>query len=145
MPHAGSTAPGPALAGAIPQQRATPRNAGRVAVVSASVGAGHDGAAAELERRLAADGFTVDRYDLMDLLPAGLGRAVRDGYHRMLVMAPWAYQRIYAGTEVRAAAALWQGSCCAPPRTVCCACCARTSGRWSPRTREPAGCWAICV
>ncbi|MGW5256365.1 MGDG synthase family glycosyltransferase [Streptomyces sp. NPDC004012] len=99
MPHAGSTAPGPALAGTIPQQRATPRVAGRVAVVSASVGAGHDGAAAELERRLRADGFAVDRYDLMDLLPAGLGRAVRDGYHRMLVMAPWAYQRIYAGTQ----------------------------------------------
>ncbi|MGW3361164.1 MGDG synthase family glycosyltransferase [Streptomyces bungoensis] len=99
MPHAASTAPGPVLAGAIPQQRTTPRGTGRIAVVSASVGAGHDGAATELERRLTADGFAVDRYDLMELLPAGLGRAVRDGYHRMLVLAPWAYQRIYAGTE----------------------------------------------
>ncbi|MGW0994888.1 MGDG synthase family glycosyltransferase [Streptomyces sp. NPDC002523] len=99
MPHAASTMTGPAFAGAIPQQRATSRGAGGVAVVSASVGAGHDGAATELERRLAADGFAVDRYDLMDLLPAGLGRAVRDGYHRMLVMAPWAYQRIYTGTQ----------------------------------------------
>ncbi|MGW3099543.1 MGDG synthase family glycosyltransferase [Streptomyces sp. NPDC001102] len=71
----------------------------RVAIVSASVGASHDGAAAELDRRLTARGLTVDRFDLLDLLPAHLGRLVRDGYHRMLVQAPWAYQRIYANTE----------------------------------------------
>ncbi|MFF3912223.1 glycosyltransferase [Streptomyces sp. NPDC001852] len=99
MPHAGSTAPGVALAGAIPQQRAATHHAGRIAVVSASVGAGHDGAAAELARRLTADGFTVDRFDLLDLLPAHLGRAVQEGYHRMLVRAPWVYQRIYSSTE----------------------------------------------
>ncbi|MEU4929759.1 glycosyltransferase [Streptomyces yokosukanensis] len=99
MPHAGSTAPGLALAGLIPQQRATPHRAGRIVVVSASVGAGHDGAAAELTRRLTADGFAVDRFDLLDLLPAHLGRAVQEGYHRMLVRAPWAYQRIYSSTE----------------------------------------------
>ncbi|GAA0670038.1 hypothetical protein GCM10009535_57300 [Streptomyces thermocarboxydovorans] len=99
MPHAGSTAPGVALAGAISQQRAATRHAGRIAVVSASVGAGHDGAAAELARRLTADGFTVDRFDLLELLPAQLGRAVQEGYHRMLVHAPWVYQRIYSSTE----------------------------------------------
>ncbi|MFI1760914.1 glycosyltransferase [Streptomyces sp. NPDC020800] len=99
MPHAGSTAPGLAPAGLIPQQRTTTPHAGRITVVSASVGAGHDGAAAELARRLAADGFTVDRFDLLDLLPAHLGRAVQEGYHRMLVRAPWAYQRIYSSTE----------------------------------------------
>ncbi|WEO93884.1 glycosyltransferase [Streptomyces sp. FXJ1.172] len=99
MPHAGNTAPGLALAGAIPPQRATTRHSGRIAVVSASVGAGHDGAAAELARRLTADGFTVDRFDLLDLLPAQLGRAVQEGYHRMLVRAPWVYQRIYSSTE----------------------------------------------
>ncbi|MFI9649493.1 glycosyltransferase [Streptomyces sp. NPDC052040] len=80
-----------------PRGSATPSR--RIGIVSAGVGAGHDGAAAELERRLLADGCAVDRYDLLDLLPAGLGRAVRDGYRRMLVRAPWAYQRIYAGTE----------------------------------------------
>ncbi|MFI2200235.1 glycosyltransferase [Streptomyces sp. NPDC020192] len=93
----GRTLPRPA--GLLPASRVVAPAARRVAIVSASVGAGHDGAAAELERRLGADGFAVDRYDLLDLLPAGLGRAVRDGYHRMLVAAPWAYQRIYAGTE----------------------------------------------
>ncbi|MEV6118404.1 glycosyltransferase [Streptomyces sp. NPDC052109] len=97
MPHAGSTAPGLALVGGIPPQRAATR--GRIAVVSASVGAGHDGAAAELARRLTADGFTVDRFDLLDLLPARLGRVIQEGYHRMLVRAPWVYQRIYSSTE----------------------------------------------
>ncbi|MGQ4476453.1 glycosyltransferase [Streptomyces sp. SAS_276] len=76
-----------------------PSSAERVVIVSASVGAGHDGAAAELERRLLAAGLAVDRFDLLDVLPARLGRLVRDGYHRLLVRAPWAYQRIYSSTE----------------------------------------------
>lgn len=71
----------------------------RVAIVSASVGAGHDGAAAELQRRLTAEGIAVDRYDLLDLLPARLGRTARDAYHLMLARAPWLYQRIYSSTE----------------------------------------------
>jgi UDP-N-acetylglucosamine:LPS N-acetylglucosamine transferase len=41
----------------------------------------------------------VDRYDLLDLLPARLGRAISEGYHRLLDHAPWAYQRIYSSTE----------------------------------------------
>ncbi|MFJ9896307.1 glycosyltransferase [Streptomyces sp. NPDC091280] len=88
MPHLGSTVRPRALA-----------VADRVVIVSASVGAGHDGAAAELERRLVATGFAVDRLDLLDVLPARLGRLVRDGYHRMLVRTPWLYQRIYSSTE----------------------------------------------
>lgn len=96
---AGRTAPMPAPAVAAARSRAATTPPGRVTLVSASLGAGHDGAAAELARRLAADGFVVDRYDLLDLLPARLGRAVKDGYHRMLVRAPWAYQRIYSSTE----------------------------------------------
>jgi UDP-N-acetylglucosamine:LPS N-acetylglucosamine transferase len=99
MPHPGTTVPAPALTGAVPPPRAATTPSGRVTIVSASVGAGHDGAAAELARRLAADGFVVDRYDLLDLLPARLGRAVKEGYQRMLFRAPWAYQRIYSSTE----------------------------------------------
>ncbi|MFG2131847.1 glycosyltransferase [Streptomyces sp. NPDC048751] len=99
MPHRASTAPRHTLTGAPPPQSAATPGAGRVAIVSASVGAGHDGAAAELARRLAAQGYTVDRLDLLDLLPAHLGRTVQEGYHRMLVRAPWAYQRIYSSTE----------------------------------------------
>ncbi len=99
MPHLGTTVPVPALAGAVPVPRTATTPSGRVAIVSASVGAGHDGAAAELARRLAADGFAVDRFDLLDLLPARVGRVVKGGYHRLLVRAPWAYQRIYSSTE----------------------------------------------
>lgn len=99
MPHRASTAPGHALTGTPPPQPAATPGAGRVAIVSASIGAGHDGAAAELARRLTAQGYAVDRLDLLDLLPARLGRTVQEGYHRLLVRAPWAYQRIYAGTE----------------------------------------------
>ncbi|MFJ9903368.1 glycosyltransferase [Streptomyces sp. NPDC101152] len=104
MPHLGSTAHLRALAVAAlaPRPASTPRRAvpaERVVIVSASIGAGHDGAARELERRLVAAGIAVDRRDLLDLLPARVGRAVRDGYHRMLVRAPWIYQRVYNSTE----------------------------------------------
>jgi UDP-N-acetylglucosamine:LPS N-acetylglucosamine transferase len=104
MPHLGSTVHLRALAVATlrPRQTTPPRPpsaAERIVIVSASVGAGHDGAAAELERRLLAAGLAVDRLDLLDVLPARLGRLVRDGYHRMLVRTPWLYQRIYSSTE----------------------------------------------
>ncbi|MEW2368012.1 MULTISPECIES: glycosyltransferase [Streptomyces] len=46
-----------------------------------------------------ADGHAVDRWDLLDLLPARAGRAAGSLYHRLLDSAPWAYQRIYTGTE----------------------------------------------
>lgn len=72
---------------------------GRIVIISASVGAGHDGAAAELARRLADAGHPVDRHDFLDLLPAGIGKLISGGYHRMLTAVPSAYQHIYASTE----------------------------------------------
>ncbi|MEU9207885.1 glycosyltransferase [Streptomyces sp. NPDC048415] len=71
----------------------------RIVIVSASVGAGHDGAATELARRLMALGFAVDRHDFLGFLPAGLGRLLSGSYHRLLTLAPSGYQRIYAATE----------------------------------------------
>lgn len=69
--------------------RAAPRpDAPTIAIVSASVGAGHDGAAAELERRLTAGGHTVVRHDFLDLLPGPLGRLLRAGYAAELKAAP---------------------------------------------------------
>ncbi|MFD8141613.1 UDP-N-acetylglucosamine--N-acetylglucosamine transferase [Streptomyces sp. NPDC059708] len=98
MPHLGGPADQRVAKPLLPHQRpGTGRS--RVSIVSASIGAGHDGAAAELARRLMADGHTVDRLDLLDLLPARTGRAVGSLYHRLLDHAPWAYQRIYTGTE----------------------------------------------
>jgi UDP-N-acetylglucosamine:LPS N-acetylglucosamine transferase len=60
----------------------------RVAIVSASVGAGHDGAAAELARRLGDAGFRVDCHDFLDLLGERAGRALRGSYAAELKIAP---------------------------------------------------------
>lgn len=76
-----------------------PRRGSRIAIVSAGVGAGHDGAAAELRRRLTASGWLVDRHDFLDLLPAHAGDLLRSTYRRMLAVAPAGYQRLYASTE----------------------------------------------
>ncbi|WEB44325.1 glycosyltransferase [Streptomyces yunnanensis] len=84
-----------------PPPSAGPQGTGRhrVVVISASVGAGHDGAADGLTSRLAAQGFLVDRYDFLDLLPARTGKLLRDAYHRLLTRAPERYQRLYQATE----------------------------------------------
>ncbi|WP_441246217.1 MGDG synthase family glycosyltransferase [Kitasatospora sp. McL0602] len=59
--------------------------------MSASVGAGHDGAARELARRLEELGYGVDRHDFLDLLPPGIGRLLRGSYAFELRVAPWAW------------------------------------------------------
>lgn len=67
----------------------------RVLLLSASMGAGHDAAAAELARRLTARGDEPVLRDLLALLPAGTGRLLRTSYGQMLHHAPWLYQGIY--------------------------------------------------
>ncbi|WP_329127074.1 glycosyltransferase [Streptomyces sp. NBC_01465] len=71
---------------------------GRIVIISASVGAGHDGAAAQLADRLGLLGYEVDRHDFLDLLPARLGALLAGSYHHLLTWAPSGYQRIYAAT-----------------------------------------------
>ncbi len=70
----------------------------RVLIVSASVGAGHDGAATELARRLTVRGHTCTVVDFLDLLPGSLGRALRRSYALQLRTAPdswgWLYRRL---------------------------------------------------
>ncbi|MFD2415031.1 glycosyltransferase [Amycolatopsis pigmentata] len=61
---------------------------GRVVIVSARIGAGHDGAATELARRLRARGLAVGCHDFLDLLPGRLGQRLCDAYHRELEIAP---------------------------------------------------------
>ena len=60
----------------------------RVAVISGSMGAGHDGAARELVRELTAAGYAADRHDFLDLLGPRAGRALRGLYARQLRVAP---------------------------------------------------------
>jgi UDP-N-acetylglucosamine:LPS N-acetylglucosamine transferase len=59
-----------------------------VLVISASFGGGHDMAARRLATRLAAHGLRSNHLDLVDLLPGGLGRAMRTGYRIQLGVAP---------------------------------------------------------
>lgn len=60
----------------------------RVLIVSASIGAGHDGAGDELARRANALGYDVDRVDFLTLLPWGAGRLLRTCYWLQLMLAP---------------------------------------------------------
>ncbi|MFC0549237.1 MGDG synthase family glycosyltransferase [Kutzneria chonburiensis] len=60
----------------------------RVVIVSAGVGAGHDGAARELARRLTERGHTVDIHDYLDMLPGSLGRRLGAAYLRQLLSVP---------------------------------------------------------
>src|SRR4051812_25585540 len=59
-----------------------------VAVISAGIGAGHDGAAAELARRLIVAGLAVHRHDFLDLLPGTVGGTLRQTYAGQLRHAP---------------------------------------------------------
>lgn len=60
----------------------------RMVIVSASMAAGHDGAAAELARRAGTLGYDVDRVDFLDLLPWGTGAMIRAAYRIQLMVAP---------------------------------------------------------
>ncbi|MEZ0075958.1 MGDG synthase family glycosyltransferase [Planotetraspora sp. GP83] len=64
-------------------------------ILTASMGAGHDGVAVELARRLAADGIPADVADVLELLPMRLGPALRRWYGWMMRSAPWLYALIY--------------------------------------------------
>ncbi|WP_285486683.1 glycosyltransferase [Amycolatopsis taiwanensis] len=74
----------------------------RVVIVSARVGAGHDGAACELARRFRERGMRVDRLDFLDLLPGRLGRILCGFYQRQLTVAPrsWDWLLALLGTRV---------------------------------------------
>lgn len=69
-------------------------HAGRYLVLTASMGSGHNQVARELAARLAGAG-EVRIVDLLDILPAGIGRALCDGYGGMLRAAPWLYEGIF--------------------------------------------------
>ena len=74
------------------------RSSGRrplIQVLSASIGAGHDGAARELAERLAQRGFEVECLDLLSVFPRWLGAAVRSSYRAMLLRQPWIYDALF--------------------------------------------------
>jgi len=76
-----------------------PVSRGRVVIISASVGAGHDGAAREWRDRLEQAGYDVDVHDFIKVLPARIGAGINGTYEAMLHHAPWLYTLIYVGCE----------------------------------------------
>ncbi|MCW3845310.1 UDP-glucose 4-epimerase GalE [Micromonospora yasonensis] len=67
----------------------------RIVVLSASVGAGHDGATRELARRLGERGFRVDVLDILRVFSWGSERLLRDVYRNVLCTAPWVYGALF--------------------------------------------------
>ena len=66
-----------------------------ILIVSASMGAGHDGAARELQRRLEAQGHTVTVVDYLTMIPFRLGGFVRWTYLFQLQKMAWSYDLTY--------------------------------------------------
>lgn len=64
-------------------------------ILSASMGAGHDGAARELARRLTRAGHHAEVRDFLDAGPLRMGTAMRSGYQFELRHAPSAYNATY--------------------------------------------------
>jgi UDP-N-acetylglucosamine:LPS N-acetylglucosamine transferase len=67
----------------------------RITIVSAGVGAGHDGAAGELARRLRTEGFSVECLDFLDMLPVAFGRVLRQAYALQLRVAPESWGQLF--------------------------------------------------
>jgi len=78
-----------------PLEVTRPSGSLRVLVVSASMGAGHDGAARNLASALAGDGHEATVRDFLDAAPLGIGGALRRGYELELRHAPSAYELTY--------------------------------------------------
>ncbi len=72
-----------------------------VVVISASIGAGHDGAARELTRRFVKGGYQVRRYDFLDLLPGPIGGWLKRLYMQQLLRAPRTWGWLLSGLEAQ--------------------------------------------
>ncbi|HKT01831.1 MAG TPA: hypothetical protein VJT31_20080, partial [Rugosimonospora sp.] len=92
---------GHAVPGKVPARRA--------AVVSASIGAGHDGAAAQLTRELVDAGFAVDRHDFLDLLPGRFGHALCRAYAMELRHVPDSWPWLMRTVERHPRLGAWIG------------------------------------
>lgn len=78
-----------------------PRGHGRVLILSAGVGQGHEGAARELCRRLRRRGIEAEVRDFLDALPAVARRVLQDGYQPTVQHAPRFFDWLFAGLEQR--------------------------------------------
>jgi UDP-N-acetylglucosamine:LPS N-acetylglucosamine transferase len=67
----------------------------RFVILSAGMGAGHQAVAGEIAGRLAGQGHDTETVDVLALLPAGLGAALRRSYAAAVRYAPWLYEAVY--------------------------------------------------
>jgi len=77
---------------------AGPEPADSVVIISAGVGAGHDGAALQIRARLAGLGYRVSIVDFLDLLPGAVGRLLRSTYRVQLRAMPRTWEWVLAAT-----------------------------------------------
>jgi hypothetical protein len=93
----------PLVVAGLPRRDEAPRDApapgGRVLVVSATVGQGHEGAARELGRRLSARGVQVEVRDYLDALPRVARGVLRDLYQPTVQYAPALFDSLFHGLE----------------------------------------------
>ena len=83
----------------IPRDVAAGGDRGRVAIIGASVGQGHDGAARELAARLAASGVDVTVHDYLDALPKAARMALRDLYAPTVQYLPAVFDGLFRRLE----------------------------------------------
>lgn len=76
----------------------------RILIVSARIGAGHDGAARAIADRLTE--HDVEHADFLDLLPGRLGQRLCDAYHRQLSSAPRTWNWLLTGLGAPGGAAV---------------------------------------
>lgn len=72
---------------------------GRVVVIGATVGQGHEGAARELARRLRLHGVDVTVHDYLDAVPAAARRVLRDLYAPTVQHAPAVFDGVFRALE----------------------------------------------
>lgn len=72
----------------LPEQH---RKDGLVEIVSASVGAGHHAAAHAIAAQFEEQGYAARVWDVLDLMPGGLGRLIRATYVNQVQLAPATY------------------------------------------------------
>ena len=75
------------------------------------MGAGHDGAAKELRRRLEASGHRVEVIDFLDAVAFHIGPLLRWFYQVQLRMAPWSYELSYKMAPLLRAPAVMLDTC----------------------------------
>ena len=106
----------PLVVAGLPRQDQAPPGTvaagGRVLVLSATVGQGHEGAARELARRLTARGVQVEVRDYLDALPRAARAVLRDLYQPTVQYAPALFDSLFHGLEHDGALRRTAGAVC---------------------------------